>query len=202
MLQRNLLHAFRSLKFSKGNTFINVCGLGIAAAAFLLLLHYISFERSYESFHSKADRIARLTIDLYNGPEIIGTDCETYPPLGPALKKEFPEVVDFVRLQDYSPVEVKETNQVFALEKLYATDPGIFSVFDYRLIEGDARTALSAPMQAVVSATIAKRLFGNERAIGKAIKVNTHPMVITGVLEDVPLNTHLRFDLLVSFNSV
>ncbi|MHA4842662.1 ABC transporter permease [Flavitalea antarctica] len=202
MLQRNLLHAFRSLKFSKGNTFINVCGLGIAAAAFLLLLHYIRFERSYESFHSKADRIARLTIDLYNGPEIIGTDCETYPPLGPALKKEFPEVVDFVRLQDYSPVEVKETNQVFALEKLYATDPSIFSVFDYQLIEGDARTALSAPMQAVVSATMAKRLFGNEKAIGKVIKVNTHPMVITGVLEDVPLNTHLRFDLLVSFNSV
>jgi putative ABC transport system permease protein len=202
MLKRNLLHALRSLKYSKANTIINVCGLGIAAAAFLLLMHYVRFERSYEKFHSKADRIARLTIDLYNGPEIIGTDCETYPPLGPAVKKEFPEVVDFVRLQDYSPVEVKETNQVFALDKLFAADPSIFSIFDYRLIEGDSRTALSKPMQAVVSAKIAKRLFGTDKAIGKVIKVNTHPMIITGVLEDVPLNTHLRFDLLVSFNSV
>jgi putative ABC transport system permease protein len=202
MIRRNLLHALRSLKYSKANTIINVCGLGIAAAAFLLLLHYVRFEKSYESFHINADRIARLTIDLYNGPELIGTDCETYPPLGPALKKEFPEVVDFVRLQDYSPIEIKESEKVFALEKLFAADPSIFTVFDYRLSEGDSRTALSKPMQAVISEKIAKRLFGTENAIGKIVKVNTHPMIITGVLKDMPLNTHLRFDLLVSFSSV
>ncbi|RYY08769.1 MAG: ABC transporter permease, partial [Chitinophagaceae bacterium] len=90
MIKRNLLYAFRSLGRSKANTIINVCGLGIAAAAFLLLLHYVRFEKSYEQMHDKADRIARLTIDLYNGPQMIGTDCETYPPLGPALKKQFP----------------------------------------------------------------------------------------------------------------
>src|SRR5687767_11987382 len=120
MIKRNVLHALRSLRYSKANTVINVCGLGIAAAAFLLLLQYVRFEKSYENFHTKADRIVRLTIDLYNGPAIIGTDCETYPPLGPALKKDFPEVSDYVRLQDYSPVEIQEASQVFALDKLYA----------------------------------------------------------------------------------
>ena len=74
MIGRNLLHALRSMRYSKATTLINICGLGIAAAAFLLLLHYVSFERSYEQFHSKSDRIARLTIDLYDGPGIIGTD--------------------------------------------------------------------------------------------------------------------------------
>jgi putative ABC transport system permease protein len=202
MIRRNLIHALRGMRYSKATTLINICGLGIAAAAFLLLLHYVSFERSYEQFHSKSDQIARLTIDLYDGPGIIGTDCETYPPMGPTLIKELPEVIEFVRLQDYSPVEVKESNQVFALDKFYAADPSIFSVFDYHLIEGNRLSALSKPMQAVVSEKVAKRLFGTGQAIGKVIKVNTHPMIITGVLQDVPLNTHLRFDLLVSFSSV
>ncbi|RYY21121.1 MAG: FtsX-like permease family protein, partial [Chitinophagaceae bacterium] len=123
-------------------------------------------------------------------------------PLGPALKKQFPEVADFVRLQDYSPVEVKDSNQVFALDKLFAADPSVFSIFDYRLVKGDAQSALSRPMQAVVSEKIAKRLFGSGEAIGKVIKINTHPMIVTGVMQDVPLNTHLRFDLLISFNSI
>ena len=202
MKKRDIWQAFRMVRYSKANTIINVCGLGIAAAAFLLLSHYVRFEKSYENFHSNSDRIARLTIDLYNGPELIGTDCETYPPLGPALQKRMPEVVDYARLQDYSPIEVKDSNQVFALDKMYAADPSVFKLFDYKLAEGDPGSALANPMQAVISQKIARRLFGHNPAIGKIIKVNTRPILITGVMEDVPPNTHLRFDLLVSFSSI
>jgi putative ABC transport system permease protein len=202
MIQRNLLLAIRRLKHSKSNTLINVCGLGIAAAAFLLLIQYVRFEKSYEDFHGKADRIARVTIDLYNGPELVDTDCETYPPLGPVLKKELPEVLDYVRFQDFSPAEVKSNNTVFALDKFYAADPSVFSVFDYHLVQGDKLTALAKPMQAVISEKIAKQLFGSAPAMGQMITVNMRPVVVTGVIKDVPPNTHLRFDLLLSFSSL
>ena len=202
MIKRNFLLAIRRLKYSKANTLINVCGLGIAAAAFLLLMHYVRFEKSYEDFHSKADRIARVTLDLYNGPELVDTDCETYPPLGPALKKALPEVGDYVRLQDYSPAEVKSKNVIFGLDKFYAADPGVFTVFDYQLIQGDKQTALASPMQAVISQKLAKQLFGAAAAMGQVITVNMQPVVVSGVFKDVPANTHLRFDLLLSFSSI
>jgi putative ABC transport system permease protein len=201
-MQRNLVHALRSVMASKANTAINVAGLSIAVAAFLLLMHYVSFEKSFEKFHSKADRISRVTIDLYNGPEMIGTDCETYPALGPALLKEFPEVESFVRLQDYSPVEIRDSGQVVALDKLYLADPSVFHIFSYSLVEGDVLTALSKPMQAVITANVSKRLFGEASAIGKVVKVNNKPVLITGILADVPFNTHLRFEVLLSFSSL
>jgi len=202
MLKRNLLLAFRNLKTSRANTIINISGLSIAAAAFLLLMHFVTFEKSYEDFHTKSDRISRVTIDLYNGPELIGTDCETYPPLGPLLKKEFPEVQDFVRLQDFSPAEIQEGKNVFAIDKFYAADPSVFSVFDFKLIKGNPATVLTEPMQGVISEKISKKLFGEGSAIGKVVKVNTRPVLITGVFQDVPPNTHLRFELLLSFNSL
>ncbi|MET0300792.1 MAG: ABC transporter permease, partial [Flavitalea sp.] len=157
MLKRNIVLALRTFKTFKRNTILNVLGLGVATAAFLLLMQYVTFEKSYENFHSKADRIKRVTIDMYNGPEMIGTDCETYPPLGPALKKQFPEVEDYVRIQDVSPVEVKYNDKIFALEKLFAADPSVFSVFDFPMIQGNAATALDKPMQVVLTKKMADR---------------------------------------------
>lgn len=202
MFAGNLKLAFRNLRIAKANSIINILGLGTASAAFLLLMQYVSFEKSYEDSHSRADRIQRVTLDLYNGPEKVGTDCETYPPLGPALKKQYPEVEDYVRIQDVSPIEVKYRDKVFALDKLYAADPSVFSVFDYKMVSGIANTALDKPMQVVLTRKIAARIFGEEPAMGKTIYFNTFPVTVSGVIEDVPLNSHLRFEVLLSFNSL
>ncbi|RYZ49818.1 MAG: ABC transporter permease, partial [Sphingobacteriales bacterium] len=202
MISRNIRLALRNLRVSRTNSVINILGLGIAAAAFLLLMQYVSFEKSYENFHTRADRIQRVTIDLYNGPEKIGTDCETYPPLGPALKKQYAEVEDFVRIQDISPIEIKYLDKVFSLDKLYAADPSIFSVFDFRLVQGNAAAVLNKPMEVVLTKKIAARLFGTDQAVGKTININTFPISVAGVMEDVPSNSHLRFDILLSFSSL
>ncbi|RYG03046.1 MAG: hypothetical protein EOO02_09280 [Chitinophagaceae bacterium] len=186
MLKRNIILALRTFRTFKRNTILNVLGLGVATAAFLLVMQYVTYERSYESFHSKAERIKRVTVDMYNGAEMIGTDCETYPPLAPALKKQFPEIEDFVRIQDVSPAEVKYNDRIFALEKLFAADPSVFSVFDFPLIQGNAATALDKPMQVVLTKKMADRLFGHENPLGKTISFNTIPATVSGVMKDVP----------------
>ena len=83
MLRNYIRVAYRSLFKNRVFSFLNILGLAIGMAAFLFIIHYVRFERSYESFHENADNIYRVTLDLYNGNEFIVTDCETYPPLGP-----------------------------------------------------------------------------------------------------------------------
>jgi len=194
--------AWRTLWKDKFYSAINVLGLSIAAAAFLLVMNYVRFEKSYEDFHINADNIFRLTLDLYKGSEYVVTDCETYAPLGPALKSQMPEVVNYVRVQDLGACEISSDKKSFLTEKTYAADPTIFSVFTLVFIKGDRNSALTAPNQAVITETIAKKIFGNTNVIGKTLKLNAEQVVIAGVIEDVPQNTHLKFDFLIPFNAI
>ncbi|GGH60344.1 putative ABC transport system permease protein [Filimonas zeae] len=189
--------AWRSLWKNKFYTGINLLGLAAATLAFLLLVNYVQFERSYEHFHEKADNIYRLTLDMYRGNEKYNTDCETYPPLGPMLKSNYPEVVDYVRLQDMGTYEMKGPDKSLRASATYAADPSVFTVFNFPLLKGDARTALNTPGQVVISARTAKAMFGSTDIIGKTLALNGQPAVISGVMADIPANTHLRFDLLL-----
>src|SRR5687768_7191145 len=98
MLINYLRIAYRNLLKNPIFSYINIFGLAIGMAAFLFIVQYIRFERSYENFHKNADNVLRITTEFYNGSEYVTTDCETYAPLGPLLKEKFPEVVDFVRM--------------------------------------------------------------------------------------------------------
>src|SRR3990170_4326480 len=120
MLKNHITIAFRNILRYKGYSFINVTGLAIASAVFLLIMAYVRFEHSYENSHKKADHIYRVTLDLYSGSEFIVTDCETYPSAGPALKKQLPEVVDFVRLQNMDAGELKAGEKTLLAERIYA----------------------------------------------------------------------------------
>lgn len=194
--------AWRSLWKNKFYTGINLLGLSAATLAFLLLVNYVQFERSYENFHEKADNIYRVTLDLYRGSAFLTADCETYPPLGAALKAQLPEVEDFVRMQDMGSMEMKGPDKTLRASAAYAADSTLFTVFSYRLLEGDIRTALSTPGTAVIAARVAKAMFGSTNVIGKTVVIDGDPMAISGVLEDIPANTHLRFDLLLPFSTL
>lgn len=196
------LTAWRSLWKKKFYASINILGLSVATAAFLLLINYVQFERSYESYNPKADNIYRLTLDLYKGSEFVVTDCETYPPMGPTFKSTMPEVQDYVRMQDLGETEITHLDKAFLSSKAYAADPSVFQVFDVKFIKGDSKTALTAPSQAVVSETVARKFFGSTDVIGNTLTLKGQQLKIAGVIKDMPANTHLKFDFLVPITMV
>lgn len=203
MFQNYLKIAWRNLRKDKFYTVINILGLALATAAFLFIINYVRFEYSYESFYKKADDLYRITLDNYKGNEYVMTDCETHPPLGPIIKKQMPEVVDFVRAEHMEEISaVKSNGKVFRIENAYAVDPSMFTIFNYDFIEGNAATSLTAPMQATITQSLAQRMFGNEPAVGKLLQDGDWTYTITSVIKDVPSNTHLKFDLLISLNSL
>ncbi|PUZ25464.1 hypothetical protein DCC81_14345 [Chitinophaga parva] len=203
MFNSHLKIAWRSLAKDKFYTVLNVMGLALATAAFLLIIYFVRFEYSYEHFYKRADNIVRITMDLYKGNEFVTTDCETHPPLAPLLKKDFPEVVDAARIQMGEEVsQVKVGEQRFPVEKVYFADPAAFQVFNYDFITGNAH-ALDAPGQVVLTESEAHRLFGNAPAMGKTISMLQHRLfTVTGVIKDLPLNTHLKMNMLISFASL
>lgn len=203
MLKSYIIVAWRSFFKDSFYSFLNVIGIAIAIAAFILIINYVRYEHSYENFHQKADNVYRVTLDLYEGKQYVVTDCETHPPLAPLLKTEIPEVVDYVRIQRVEELpEVSHDGKFYKVDRLYAADPSLFNVFSYKLIEGDPSTALSLPMQAVVTETLARRLFGTTDIKGKVLKSGERMFSISGVMEDPPLNTHLKLDMVLSFISL
>jgi putative ABC transport system permease protein len=207
MFRNHLSVAVRSLLKNRATTALNVLGLAIAASAFLLIMHYVQFEYSYENFNPKADQVYRVTQELYNGNEFVTTDCETEPPLGPAVKAQMTEVVDFVRVQHFDGSEAREIsvgNNHFPPGRLYAADPSIFPVLGHKLLKGNPNQTLHRPWQVVLTESAARKFFGSTDVVGKTLRLNRRPETITvsGVMQDVPENTHLKFDVLLSFASL
>ena len=202
MLQNNLRIAFRYLMKSKTFTIINITGLAVGIAAFLLIVHYVRYEYSYEDFHTNSKNIYRITLDNYKGSEFVVSDCEMYAPVGPLLADRYPEVEDYVRFYEFSNQEVKSGDQRFFEDRIGLADPSILSVFSFHLVNGNAATALKAPFEAVITESMAKKYFPNAEAIGQVLEIRNKPFKITGVIADPPLSTHLKVNLLLSHSSL
>ena len=195
--------AWRALRHDTFYTAINIVGLAVATAVFLVIFHFVSFEYSYESTHEKADDIYRLTYDLYEGSNYITTDCETHPLIGSTVKNELAGVVDYVRVQNMDGLNVmKHGEQFYRIEKTYAADPSFFNIFTYKMLLGDKKTALEVPMQMVLTESQAKRVFGANDPMGESIQIGEQLYKVAGVMEDSPANTHLKVDMLISFSSL
>lgn len=203
MFTNNIKMAWRNLRKESFYSVINILGLSIATAVFLLIVNFVKFEYSYESFHKKADDIYRVTYDLYQGSKYVTTDCETHPPLAPLLKEKMPEVLDYVRIQDMDgEIEINHNDRFYRINNTYAVDASIFNIFSYDFIQGNKITALKAPMQVVLTESQCMRIFGSIQVIGKSIKIGKHLYSISGVIKDLPANTHLKVDMLLSFSSL
>ncbi|MEX2604620.1 MAG: ABC transporter permease [Gracilimonas sp.] len=204
MLKNYIKIAWRNLRNDKLYSVINILGIAVATAAFLLIINFVRFEYSYEDFHTKADDIYRVTLDLYQGSEYIVTDAETYPPLGPLLKQDMPEVVEYVRIQMMESIrEISHDNEVYRVDKVFAADPSLFEVFNYEFLYGEAGTVFSAPMQVVINESLADRLFGSAAgALDKVMMSSGNQFTITGIIKDPPSNTHLKVNMLLSLSTV
>ncbi|HZY80080.1 MAG TPA: ABC transporter permease [Cyclobacteriaceae bacterium] len=199
MLKNYIRIAYRNLVKNQVFSFINILGLAIGMAAFLLIVQYIRYERSYEDFHVNRDNIQRVTLSIYNGSEFITSDCETYAPLGPMLKDKFPEVQDFARFYGVDGLRnVKANNNMFLEQGFYFADPSAFRIFTYEFLDGDPSRSLTAPFEAVLTESMARKYFGRVNVAGETIEIDNNLYKIKGVITDVPGNTHLKFTALLS----
>ncbi|MDN5204133.1 ABC transporter permease [Fulvivirgaceae bacterium BMA10] len=205
MFKTYLKTTFRNLLKRKGLSLINILGLSIGMAAFLIIIQYVRFETSYERFHEKAEDIFRVTVDRYKAGELVIQDAESHPVLGPMLKEKMPEVKDFFRMHDRELSVLKVGEQLFNESRLYFADPSVFSIFSLKTLYGNTSVALHNPWEIVLTKSMAKKYFGKENAVNEVISLvndKTTPLKVVGVIEDIPPNTHLKFDFLLSFSSL
>ena len=201
MFRNFLKTALRSLIRNKGFTFINIFGLVLGISFSTMLWTYVNNELSYDAFHSKADRTFRVLTTDKSNPHDIRTYAITTPALGPELVHSFPEVEAITRLHRFSGQVIVQTgDENFNERNWFSTsDSNFFNVFDFEMTEGDKSTALRDPFSVILTESIARKYFSDGKALGREIDVLGYgPAKVTGVIKDIPNNSHLKFDLLFS----
>jgi putative ABC transport system permease protein len=206
MIKNYLRVAIRNLLRSRTYSFINIAGLAVGLAGFILISIFIKNELSYDAFNVKADRIYRV-VEIQDFPGIGKQDVAvTMGPLAPALRNYFSQVQDAVRILPVPSSTCKIGSTGFYEKSISFADPSIFNVFTFPLIEGDPKTALENPYSLVITQSIAGKYFGNADPVGKTIRLDfglgPHDYAITGVMKDCPQNSHLYFEMLGSFKTL
>ena len=201
--------AYRSLIFRKGFALLNVFGITIGMICCLLIFHYVSFEKSYDSFSTVADQVVRLRLDSYNKGSLSWRSATSFPAIGPTMKKDFPEVVDYCRLIDFEPVlSYKEVDIKFKESKGYYADPAAIPMLGIQMLQGDVSKLLNETNQIILSQSTAKKYFGNADPIGKrlsileSIDLPNKDLSVVGVYKDFPVNSHLILNYLVSYKTL
>ena len=199
MIRNFFVTALRNMTKHKAFSFINIFGLAVGIAACLLILQYVRFERGYDAFHTKGDRIFRLQQNRFNEGKLSTQWAAGAAGVGNAVKAAIPEIESVARLEATGGV-VSYNNEKFRVEKMYFATDAFLPMFSYRVIEGKAEGALTEPNTAVITASTAKKLFGRQDPLGKVVSRNKRQdFKITAVVADPPQNTHLKFDVLLSF---
>ncbi len=204
MLKNYFKIAYRNIFKNSIFSLINILGLAIGVASTVLVSYYVKHERSYEEMHENAENIFRLSLDLYNGSEFIINDTETYQLLGAEFTEKMPEVKGFVRMAGMDVQPIKANDRTFYEERIYCADPSVFDIFSYEVLLGDPKKSFSDPYKAVFTRSMALKYFGQLNVIGETFQLaNTkEPVEIVAVMEDVPQNTHLKFDVMISHTTL
>jgi putative ABC transport system permease protein len=202
MFKNYLKIAFRNILRQRVYSLINITGLAIGIACCILILLFVRYELSYDKFNKKADRIYRVTREWFNEDGASSLHlARVAPPIGPLLKNDFPQIVlEETRLLQDGNVPLKVGDKSFIEDRFFWAEQSTFKIFTVHFIEGNENKALSEPKCVVITQSEAKKYFGNEDAIGRTIKYrNLGELKVTGVIKDVPENSHLKYDFLASF---
>lgn len=201
MIKNLIKTAIRNILKDFGYSSLNIIGLTIGITSALFLIIYVFDEISYDRYHEKADRIYRVSSHISETDDEF-TWIVAQIPFGPQVVKDYPEVQASVRFIDFARAPFKYNDREFYEENFFYVDSAVFDVFTYRFIQGDPKKALMEPNTMVLTKTIANKYFGNEDPIGKTLTSGEEAYRITGVIEDVPKNSHFRFDALASRKSL
>lgn len=193
MFNNYLKIALRNLWKNKAFSTINIAGLAAGLAVCLLIVLYVVDELSYDKYNAHADRIYRIDADIFfnNTSAIFAVSPD---PLGPALKRDFPEIEEITRVNYQGGILIKKNNQNVQDDHAAFADSTFFKVFTIPMIEGNPSTALKEPNSIVIDETTAKKYFNSTHVIGKTLYVdNETNCKITGVIKDIPRQSHFHF---------
>jgi putative ABC transport system permease protein len=201
MLKNYIKTALRGLRKNIGFTAINILGLSVGLATCLLIVFYVMDELSYDKFNKKADRIVRMNFELkFGGNNSIY--AQTMAPLAQVLKAEFPDVENTVRMQAKGGVRVKKDNENILENMMIYSDPGLFDIFTLPMVNGNPATALVEPNSVVITESTAKKYFNSTNVVGKTFLFNDKENYkITGVIKDIPKQSHFNYDFFLSMSS-
>jgi putative ABC transport system permease protein len=198
MISNYVKTAIRSLRKNLGFTFINIFGLTLGLATCLLIVFYVVDEVSYDRYNTQAERIYRVNNDIkFGGME--NSFALTPAPTAAALKADFPEIEQVTRLRSLGGNEVRKGTQNIQEERMVYADSTLFDVFTLPMVDGDPLKALVAPHSIVITADMANKYFGRLQAVGETLILNDSiPFKVTGVIRDIPKQSHFHFDFFMS----
>ncbi len=200
MLKNLIKYSFRAFKKQKSYVFINVLGLAIGMACTLIILLFVNYELSYDQYNEKKGRLYRVILNgKISGQEVKVTSTASV--IGPTMRNEFPEVEDFLRINGWGETVISREENHFTERAFFEADSSFFNFFSIKLIRGKKETVLNEPHTLVLSESTASKIFGDEDPINKMLKVgndSTHYRV-TGIMEDIPDNTHFQANAIGSF---
>jgi putative ABC transport system permease protein len=207
MIKNYLKVSIRNLLKHKGYAFINILGLAVGIAASFLIFRYITNELSYDKFHEKADRTYRITADWSNKGDSRIHQLGTPFILAQTIRENYPEVESISQISGpLGDVIMKYRDTAFKETEVFCAEPSFFDVFSFPLLKGDPETSLKEPNMMVMTRSLALKYFGDEDPMGKTIEMQASGekefFQVTGVMADIPLNSHFRFDMLISMKTV
>ncbi|MBD3414250.1 MAG: FtsX-like permease family protein [Candidatus Aminicenantes bacterium] len=194
--------AFRSFSRQKIYSLINLSGLALGMALCAVIVLYIQTELSYDRFHENADQIYRVAEESTQRGSTV-SHANIFPIIGPNLVKEFPEVLDAVRFERDYRVLVNTNGKKFIEDRFFYADPSVFNIFSFPLITGNPKTALRDPYSILLTEETAQKYFGDKNPLGKTLNINhEQDFKVTGILKNVPQNSHIQFDFLASISTL
>jgi putative ABC transport system permease protein len=210
MLKHFFKIAYRNLLRRKVYSFINITGLAVGMACCLLITYYVQHELSFDKYHKNFDRIYRVVHAFRNaqeGDNLPPATPEQYQvwgcaPVGPALAADFPAIDKVAQFSSPIDLLLQNGNTRIQQNNLLFMDSTVFDIFTWKMLQGDAHSALTAPNSIVLTKSTAEKYFGNTTAVGKSLRVNNNEIFqVTGVMEDVPSNSHFNFNGLISMTT-
>jgi len=201
MLKNLIKTAVRHILKHFGYSVLNILGLTLGISSALFLIIYVADEISYDHYHEKADRIYRVSTTIKE-PDDKFTWIVAQIPFGPQVVHDYPEVQSFVRFIPMPRALYKFEDKEFNEENFFYVDSTLFDIFSYKVIKGEVKSALLAPKKIILTEKIANRYFGKSDPIGKTLTTGNDTYEVTGVIQDVPSNSHFRFDAVASRNNL
>ena len=199
---KNLIKtACRHILKHPGYSFLNILGLTLGITSAIFLIIYVSDEVSYDRYHEKADRIYRVSSTIKE-PDDQFTWIVAQLPFGPQVAHDYPEVESVVRFIPMNRALYKYQDKEFNEENFYYVDSTMFDIFSYKVLKGEVKSALLAPKKIILTERIANKYFGKTDPIGKTLTTGTDAYEVTALIQDVPTNSHFRFDALAARNNL
>jgi len=193
MITKTIKQVFRKIKNQPLFSGIKYLGLTVGMTCIIIIAVWVQNELSFDKFHENPENIYRIIMDMGEHGEL----ALTPPPLIDKIQNDFPEIECATRVEDLPKIVVKNEDIIFYEENGIFADPGFFDVFSFKLLSGDKRKILNDPFNVIITEQFAQKYFDSRDVLNKSLTVHGFPFTVTGVLQNIPQNSHLQFDFIL-----